>query len=110
MEANTVYTEKGWISQGCGIYSKDDKEPLWTRVARVSTEVPESEMIGVIELLRAAPETARKLAEALARIAELEIAAKGALSALSQNAIMVSDVNAAKKWLLNVVQLTDRET
>ena len=71
METNTVYTANGWISQGCGIYSKDDKEPFYTRVARVSTEVPESEMIGVIELLRAAPETARKLAEAEARIAEM---------------------------------------
>ena len=67
MEANTVYTAKGWTSEGRAIYSKDEKEPFWTLVAKVSTEVPESEMIGVIELLRAAPETARKLAEAEAQ-------------------------------------------
>ena len=60
-------------------------------------------------LIAAAPETARKLAEAEARIAELEIAAKGAFSALSQKAPFPADVTAAKKWLSKVVQLTEFE-
>lgn len=77
MEPNTVYTANGWTSEGRAIYSKDDKEPFWTLVAKVSTEVPEGEMIGVIELLRAAPETARKLAEAEARNAELVAVLRG---------------------------------
>ena len=104
METNTVYTEKGWISQGCAIYSKGDKEPLWTRVARVSTEVPESEMIGVIELLRAAPETARKLAEADARIEELEKMRSNAIA--RAKSVMADDFFCHSDWkgLLEILE------